>query len=325
MANHPNSTLQHADVDYSMMYGQGLDPIPSVTDPTITKNTLGGQFRDPDWASSCKDNRSGTCWIERPITLSHPTKHKRCNQVEEPPGTMETGMHHNSMVHNVTVLRAPYEATTSVDHQTLAVEGRHVARVSTYHDNIKTKVAKIDPEIGLCYGVKDRLPTGICNMPFQARTEFTPSKSKRDKSSKHETSWSHILSRRQPKLNIRLLICITLYLASQNGQVDYLAQSKTARTFALSSTRPPTLRRNRIRIKHRLAKALTVDDNGDYIDLWAGVSQRARLTSATEHTTPFVDAAKTRNAYFTPTMITEGAPATLIYIQWMGHFYAEES
>ena len=268
--NHIYPTLQEkADVDY-MMYGTGLGPIPSITDPT-TLDEIPWAARylkcDPDWASLCKENRyNGTCWIERPDHFAPPT-----TQRDEPGG--RASWHDGNRMHQLygrtmsfTVLRALYEAIDMWDQQPGKQLKDDMWHVSAYYENIKTKVANLDPRFGTCHGVEDRLPAEFCTMPFQARTEFTP------RANPEETSLRSIMKPAgpdqtvpQPKLNIYDAPDVyNPVLGVPEGEVDYLAIIENGEDFLSFQAPASPLPTGTTESSNRLIE-LTVDDNGEDI------------------------------------------------------------
>ena len=165
----------HADVDY-MMYGTGLGPIPTVTDPTkVSEIPWAAQYLkcDADWTGLCKENRyNGTCWIERPDNFQPPAPQKA-----EPGG--RASWHEGNREHQLygrllsfTVLRALYTAIETWEKQPDFKLSDDMWHVTDYYQNIKTKLVNLDPSVGACYDIQDRLPTEFCTTPFQVRRRF---------------------------------------------------------------------------------------------------------------------------------------------------------
>jgi hypothetical protein len=165
-------TLQeHADIDY-MMYGTGRGPIPAITDPTkLDEIPWAARYLkcDADWESLCKDNRyNGTCWIPRddfePWT---PQNAELGGKASWHDGNREHQIYGRTM--SFTVLKALYEALDVWDRQPNHELKDDMWHMTDYYANIHKKVADLDPGIGNCYDIEDRLPTAWCTTPFQVR------------------------------------------------------------------------------------------------------------------------------------------------------------
>jgi len=260
---------EHADVDY-MMYGLGMGPIPSISDPT-TVSDIPWAARylkcDNEWKGLCAENRyNGTCWIERPDHFQPPTK-----QRDEPGG--RASWHDGNRVHQVygrtmsfTILRALFEAIDMWDNQPDKRLADKMWHVTAYYKNIQTKVANLSPSVGNCHEIRDRLPVEFCKIPFQARTEFTP------RALPEHTSLRSIMKPAgkekripQPKLNIYDAPDVyNPVLGVPEGEIDYLAIIENGpdfESFLAPATPLPLAIEKASTSNSRLIK-LTVDSDG---------------------------------------------------------------
>lgn len=164
-------TLQeHAKIDY-MMYGTGKGPIPTISDPTKADQiSWAARYLkcDNEYADLCKDNRyNGTCWIERPDHFVPPLPQ---NSELGGKATWHEGNREHQLYGRVlafTVLSALHEALDVWDRQPQHRLTDGMWHMTAYYDNIKTKLANLDPSIGNCYDIAKKLPTAFCTRTFQ--------------------------------------------------------------------------------------------------------------------------------------------------------------
>lgn len=75
--------------------------------------------------------------------------------------------------------------------------------ITDHYENIKVKVASLDPKVGDCDKLKDYLPERVCNIPLHARGEYTP------RANPSETSLRTVLKKGPdgwiPKLEVSML------------------------------------------------------------------------------------------------------------------------
>lgn len=271
-----------ADVDY-IMYGKGLGPIPAITDPT-TVDEIPWAARylkcDPDWKSLCEENKyNGTCWIDRPDGFEPPTP-----QNDVPGGA--ASWHDGNRMHQLygrtmsfTILRALYEAIDMWDQQPDKKLTDDMWHVTDYYENIRNKVANLDPDVGTCGDIEARLPTVFCNTPFQARTEFTP------RANPEETSLRSIMKPAgpdktlpQPPQNIYDAPDVYIpMLGVPEGEIDYLAIIENGNDFLTFQAPANPLPLGAVEETGNLLVELTVDDKGEPIvpGLGWGVSTKA--------------------------------------------------
>lgn len=166
-------TLQeHADIDY-MYYGTGKGAIPPVTDPrTVDELPWAARYVkcDSDWTDLCTENRyNGTCWIERPDHFEPPTPQNSelGGKASWHDGNREHQLYGRTL--SFTVLRALHEALDVWDKQPGHKLSDDMWHMSDYYKNIRSKVAKLDPEIGNCFEIEKKFATGtaFCTTAFQ--------------------------------------------------------------------------------------------------------------------------------------------------------------
>ena len=120
-------------------------------------------------ADYCKHAKyNGTCWISRPDYTPE-------NAQDEVPGG-RAGWHPGNREHQLvgrtlafTLLSALYDALdmwSNTEGQVLPDDAWHV---TSYYDNIRTKVLNLDPSVGSCYEYPDSrsLPTAVCKYPMR--------------------------------------------------------------------------------------------------------------------------------------------------------------
>lgn len=162
---------EHADADY-MVYGTGMAAIPKVEGPEqAEKIAWAARYLhcEAEWTSLCKENRyNGTCWIDRP-DFTPPTK-----QNAEPGG--RASWHGGNREHQLTgrilsftVLRALKESIEIWDKQDDKILEDEMWHVTSYYQNIQTKVRNLPENIGTCNEINERLPNVFCKYPFHVR------------------------------------------------------------------------------------------------------------------------------------------------------------
>lgn len=172
---------EHADADVGQ-FGQGLDGVivtenekQALTVPYAARYMKCTNERQ-DLCNAVENKYKTKCWIERE-GVTPPTKQRAhsASQVSWHPG-----WRFHQLIGRVlafTVLEALEDAISMWSEVTIT--GGHPLpdeywHVTEHYNNIHSKVKNMDPKIGFCQSVKDRLPLRVCTTRMYARTEFTP-------------------------------------------------------------------------------------------------------------------------------------------------------
>lgn len=170
----------HADIDVAI-HQSSTNGIAETTDELQVQSLpWAAQYLNcaPEMKGPCRshDNRyNGTCWIPRddyePETNQNPAPGGRAGWH---PGHREHQIIGRIIAFNI--LNATYTGINrwlQSDNYQLPDEAWHV---KDYYQNMQTKIATLDPSLGACYRMKDKVPAidKFCTVPFKARTEFTP-------------------------------------------------------------------------------------------------------------------------------------------------------
>lgn len=118
----------------------------------------------------------GTCWIERkdviPPTMQLSTMR---GQSDEHPGFRFHQIKARAMT--IQFLDAMQDAIDTWSEVTI-VEGHPLPdeywHITDHYTNIKSKVIHLDHKVGNCDKLKEYIPERVCNLPLNARGEFTP-------------------------------------------------------------------------------------------------------------------------------------------------------
>jgi len=156
-------------------YGIGWSGIPETKDEN--------QLKALPWATQhlkCDDERPdlckhpykfcATCWIDRPDKI-YPAQ----RQYDAPHGQVRwhPGWRQHQLQGRVlafALLKALKDSAILLRKNKADV----VPNMTTYYDNIRSKVKTIDPSLGSCYSINTSIPERICRTPMKGRTQYTP-------------------------------------------------------------------------------------------------------------------------------------------------------
>ena len=172
----------HADVDaivfaYPSSIPETTDEVQALTLPWAARYI----FCSSEMHAVCRANRyNGTCWIARPDGFEPPTK-----QAPAPGG--RASWHPGHREHQLTSRIIAYNilnATNTAINRWLQFETNNFQlpddlwHVTTYYNNIRSKLMALDPSIGFCHSIAARgIPADkLCKIPFKVSKQSKKAK-----------------------------------------------------------------------------------------------------------------------------------------------------
>jgi hypothetical protein len=167
---------EHADADVATLGSAtaGHVGIPNTVDEIQAESLpFAARYIKCSDAKICRKHKyDGQCWIDRPDFTPAKKQGTPGGRVSWHPGNKAHQLYGRAQ--SFPILKALHEAITvwaEAPSYALPDDAWHVTK---YYDNIRSKALSLNSTLGKCHKYSDTLPSRVCDIPMQGRSEYLP-------------------------------------------------------------------------------------------------------------------------------------------------------